>query len=136
MKFHGTITARRYTERFTSEPTVVFADFFTAKSIQSAKATLTKMANGQTLFAYTQTWDNTPREYTGKDLRWRPWKSRTPYTQDDGQRIHWCAKSSERVTGEPLPNETGELRYTRYAGYTVDIVLKWVQASDAERKKQ
>ena len=126
MKFHGTITAHRYTEsRFTSEPTEIFAEYFEAKSIQSAKAYLTKIANETELFAWVQSWDNEKRTYTGKDLRYKPWEALTDYTQDDGKRIAWSVKRSERVSGEALPNETGDPRYTRYANYTVNLTLRW-----------
>lgn len=105
--------------------TEVFADFFEAKSIQSAKAHLTKIANGQTLFSWVQSWDNETQEYTGKDLRWKPWDGPHEYTQKDGQEIRYSQKLSERVSGEALLNETDAPRYTRYMGYTVNVTLHW-----------
>ena len=125
MKFHGTITTHRYTERFKSEPTEIFAEYFESKSIQAAKAHLTKITNGRVLISYLQSWDNETQEYTGKDLHWRPWDRPHEYTQDDGKVICCSYKSSERVTGEALPNETGDPRYTRYANYTVNLTLRW-----------
>ena len=129
MRFHGTITLHRYTERFKSEPTDIFADYFEADSIQSAKSKLTRIANTTELFSWIQSWDNEKRTYTGKDVRWRAWDRPHEYTQDDGKVICCSYKSSERVTGEALPNETGDPRYTQHAGYTVNIALRWRRES-------
>ena len=86
MKFYGKITVSRYAEdKWNPEITEIYADHFQAPSIQSAKAHLTKIANGQTLFSYVQSWDNETREYTGKDLRRNPWISPpVTYKQDNG----------------------------------------------------
>ena len=49
MKFYGKITVNRYAEdNWNPEITEIYADHFQAPSIQSAKAHLTKIANGQT----------------------------------------------------------------------------------------
>ena len=66
MKFYGKITAYRYAEdNWNPETTQIYAERFKAKSIQSAKAQLTKIANGQVLFSWVQSWDNETQEYTG-----------------------------------------------------------------------
>ena len=62
MRFHGTThNVHRYTERFKSEPTEIFAEYFESKSVRAAKAHLAKIANGRALISYLQSWDNETR---------------------------------------------------------------------------
>ena len=97
MKFYGKITAYRYAEdNWNPETIQIYAERFKAKSIQSAKAHLTKIANGQVLFSWVQSWDNETREYTGKDLRWIPWSSVMTYTQDNGVEVGYSSRSSRK----------------------------------------
>ena len=58
MKFYGKITVYRYEDTWNPETIEIFKDYFEAKSIQAAKAHLTRIANGQTLFSWVQSWDN------------------------------------------------------------------------------
>ena len=59
MKFHGKITVARYAEdNWNPEITEIFGDYFESRSIQSAKAHLTKLANETELFSSVQSKDN------------------------------------------------------------------------------
>ena len=126
MKFHGKITVARYAEdNWNPEITEIYADHFEASSIQSAKAHLTKIANGQTLFSWIQPWDNETREYTGKDLRWRPWSSPpATYKQDNGVEVAFSTRMSDRESGETVYPE-GWGQYGKSVQYRVDIALHW-----------
>ena len=127
MKFYGKITVSRYAEdKWNPEITEIYADHFQAPSIQSAKAHLTKIANGQTLFSYVQSWDNETREYTGKDLRWKPWISPpVTYKQDNGVEVAYSTRMSDRESGETVyPDEPG-YKYGKSVEYRVDIAVHW-----------
>ena len=103
MKFYGTLRVYRYEDNWNPEVTEIFAGHFEAPSIQAAKAKLTKIANGQTLFSWVQSWDNETREYTGKDLRWKPWSSPpVTYKQDNGVEVAFSTRMSERESGETV----------------------------------
>ena len=126
MKFHGKITVARYAEdNWNPEITEIFADYFESKSIQSAKAHLTKLANETDLFSWVQSWDNETRQYTGKDVRWRPWSSPpVTYKQKNGVEVAYSTKMSERESGETVyPKDYG--KYGKSVEYRVDIVLQW-----------
>ena len=74
MRFHGKITVNRFLGQWNIDTTTdIYDDYFQAKSIQSAKVHLTKLANKMELFSWVQSWDNKKRTYTGKDLRWQSW---------------------------------------------------------------
>lgn len=126
MKFHGKITVARYAEdNWNPEITEIFADYFEAKSIQSAKAHLTKLANETELFSWVQSWDNETRKYTGKDLRWKPWSSTSTYKQKKGNlEVAFSTKMSERASGEQVYPE-GWGKYGKSVEYRVDIMLQW-----------
>ena len=127
MKFYGKITVNRYAEdNWDPEITEIYADHFQAPSIQSAKAHLTKIANGQVLFSWVQSWDNETREYTGKDLRWKPWSSPpVTYKQDNGVEVAYSTRMSDRESGETVyPDEPG-YKYGKSVEYRVDIAVHW-----------
>lgn len=126
MKFYGKITVARYAEdNWNPEITEIYADHFEASSIQSAKARLTKIANGQVLFSWIQPWDNETREYTGKDLRWRPWSSPpATYKQDNGVEVAFSTRMSDRESGETVYPENWD-KYGKSVQYRVDIALHW-----------
>lgn len=126
MKFYGKITVARYAEdNWNPKITEIYADHFQASSIQSAKTHLTKIANGQTLFSWVQSWDNETREYTGKDLRWRPWSSPpATYKQDNGVEVAFSTRMSDRESGETVYPE-GWGKYGKSVQYRVDIALHW-----------
>ena len=125
MKFHGKITVARYAEdNWNAEMTEIYAGYFESKSIQSAKAHLTKLVNGQVLFSWVQSWDNVTREYTGKDLRWRTWNSPVTYKQKNGTEVAFSTRLSERESGEQIyPESWG--KYGKSVEYRVDIALHW-----------
>lgn len=124
MEFYGKISVYRYEDNWNPETTKIYAEHFEAKSIQSAKAKLTKIANGQTLFSWVQSWDNETREYTGKDLRWRPWSAAVTYKQDNGVEVAYSSRLSERVSGEQIyPKDYGE--YGKSVEYRVNIDVHW-----------
>ena len=93
-------------DNWNPEITEIYADYFEAPSIQSAKAKLTKIANEtELLFSWVQSWDNETREYTGKDLRWKPWTSPpiVTYKQDNGVEVAYSTRMSEqRISGETV----------------------------------
>jgi len=124
MKFHGTITVHRYEKnRWESETTEIYADYFEAKSIQSAKAHLTKLANTTELFSWVQSWDNEKRSYTGKDIRWKPWSAAFTYTQQNGLELAQSSRISDREFGESTYNTDD--KYGTSVEYRVDIYLRW-----------
>lgn len=125
MKFYGKITVFRYAEdRWNAETKEIFSEKFEAKSIQSAKAKLTKLANETELFSWVQSWDNEKRTYTGKDLRWRPWSSPPlQYTQDNGVEVAYSTRMSEREFGETIYPEG--YKYGKSVEYRVDIDVRW-----------
>ena len=132
MKFYGILRVYRHAGDGTPEITEIFAEYFEAKSIQSAKAHLTKIANGQPLFSWVQPWDNATREYTGKDLRWEPWSSPpATYKQDNGVEVAFSTRLSERVSGETGDREG--YKYGKSVEYRVDIAVHW--RKDRSRKK-
>ena len=65
-KFYGKIIVYRYEDAWNPEITEIYAEYFQANSIQSAKAKLTKIANEQELFSWVQSWDNEKRTYQEK----------------------------------------------------------------------
>ena len=103
MKFYGTLKVYRYEDNWNPEITEIFAEHFEAKSIQAAKAKLTKIANETELFSWIQSWDNEKRTYTGKDLRWKPWSSPpATYKQDNGVEVAFSTRMSDRESGETV----------------------------------
>lgn len=125
MKFHGKITVARYAEdNWNPEITEIYAEHFEARSIQSAKAKLTKIANETELFSWIQSWDNEKRTYTGKDLRWKPWSSPpATYKQDNGVEVAFSTRMTERVSGETVYPEG--YTYGKSVEYRVDIAVHW-----------
>ena len=123
MKFHGTLKVYRYENNWDPEITEVYADYFEAKSIQSAKAHLTKLANETELFSWIQSWDNEKRIYTGKDLRWRPWAATVTYKQDNGVQVAYSARMSDRESGETIYPEG--YTYGKSVEYRVDLTVHW-----------
>ena len=124
MKYYGKITVYRYEDNWNPEITEIYAEHFESPSIQAAKATLTKIANGQTLFSWVQSWDNETREYTGKDLRWKPWSSPpATYKQDNGVEVAFSTRMTERVSGETVYPDG--YTYGKSVEYRVDIAVHW-----------
>ncbi len=126
MKFHGKITVLRFAEdNFIPESTVIHAESFHAKSIQSAKAALTKLSNETELFSWVQSWDNETRIYTGTDLRWRNWANPPAhYKQDNGVEVAFSRRLSERESGETIyPAEWG--KYGKSVQYQIELSLFW-----------
>ena len=124
MKFYGKITVCRYEDNWNPEITEIFAEHFEAKSIQSAKAKLTKIANETELFSWIQSWDNEKRTYTGKDLRWKPWSSPpATYKQDNGVEVAFSTRMSDRESGETIYPEG--YTYGKSVEYRVDIAVHW-----------
>lgn len=125
MNFHGSIKVYRYAEsEWDAEVTEVFSEKFEAKSIQSAKARLTKIANETELFSWIQSWDNCKRTHTGKDLRWCPWSAAVTYKQDNSVEVAYSTRSSERESGEQIYPE-GFGKYGKSVGYRVDLSVYW-----------
>ena len=126
MNFIGKITVNRYAENdWNPETTELFNKKFDAKSIQSAKAHLTRIANATKLFSWVQSWDNVTRDYTGKDLRWKPWKSPfETYTQDNDVEVAYSTRTSEKVSGETIYPKNWD-RYGKSVQYQVNIALYW-----------
>lgn len=131
MRFHGKITVRRYEDKWNPETTDTYADYFEAKSVQSAKAHLTKLANTTELFSWIQSWDNDKRSYTGKDLRWKPWSAMHTYTQDDGKEIALSSRISDREFGETT--YATDYKYGRSVEYRVDLDLRWIKEDSDEQ---
>ena len=128
MKYYGKITVYRYEDNWNPEITEIFAEHFESPSIQAAKAKLTKIANGQTLFSWVQSWDNETREYTGKDLRWKPWSSPpATYKQDNGVEVAFSTRMTERVSGETVYPDG--YTYGKSVEYRVDIAVHWRRES-------
>ena len=124
MKYYGKITVYRYEDNWNPDITEIYAEHFESPSIQAAKATLTKIANGQTLFSWVQSWDNETREYTGKDLRWKPWSSPpATYKQDNGVEVAFSTRMTERESGETVYPEG--YTYGKSVEYRVDIAVHW-----------
>ena len=124
MKFHGKITVYRYEDAWNPEQTEIYAEYFEANSIQSAKAKLTKIANAQELFSWVQSWDNETRTYTGKDLRWKPWSPPVSTEQKDGTPVGYSSRYSEREFGETIyPVSTH--KYGKSVEYRVDLTVYW-----------
>ena len=125
MKFYGKITVYRYAEsEWDAEVTEVFSEKFEAKSIQSAKARLTKISSETELFSWIQSWDNETRRYTGKDLRWKAWSDVATYKQNNGVEVAHSTRSSERESGEQIyPEKYG--KYGKSVGYRVDLSVYW-----------
>ncbi len=124
MKFHGKITVARYADNWNPEITEIYSDYFEAKSLQAAKSHLTRIANGHTLFAWVQSWDNATRGYTGKDLRWKPWSPTDHYKQENGIDVAFSARMSDREFGETVyPKDYG--KYGKSVEYRVDIRVRW-----------
>lgn len=128
MRFHGQIEVFTRVAGEQSGTKEIYADYFKAKSIQSAKAKLTRLANDTELFSWIQSWDKAIRAYTGKDVRWRSWTQPNPYTQKDGTEIAWAVRSSESVSGERIYD--GEDRYGKSVTYRVDLTLRWAHVEE------
>ena len=122
-KFYGKIIVYRYEDAWNPEITEIYAEYFQAKSIQSAKAKLTKIANEQELFSWVQSWDNEKRTYTGKDLRWKPWSPPISSEQKDGTPIGYSSRYSEREFGETVYPTTH--KYGKSVEYRVDLTVYW-----------
>ena len=122
-KFYGKITVYRYEDAWNPEVTELYADSFEASSIQSAKATLTKIAGAQELFSWIQSWDNETRTYTGKDLRWKPWCPTLSTEQKDGKPIGYSYRRSDREFGETV-YPSGN-KYGKSVEYRVDLTIYW-----------
>ena len=124
MKFYGTLKVYRYEDNWNPETTEIYAKYFEAPSIQSAKSKLTRIANSTELFSWIQSWDNEKRTYTGKDLRWRPWSSPpATYKQDNGVEVAFSTRMTERVSGETVYPEG--YTYGKSVEYRVDMTLHW-----------
>ena len=123
MKFHGTIEVRRYEDRYNPEKTEVWADYFEAETVQSAKSFLTRKANTSELFSYIQSWDDKKCVYTGKDIRWKPWSPEGKYTQDDGVEVAFSSRHSDREFGEYI--SVPGYKHGKSVEYRVDITLRW-----------
>ena len=130
MRFHGKITVNRFISRWDRDTTTdIYDDYFEAKSIQSAKAYLTKLANTTELFSWIQSWDNKKRTYTGKDVRWEPtWSGIRIGMTEKGQEIACTDRLSERESGESVNTESYN-RYGTSAQYRVDLTLRWLHES-------
>ena len=122
-KYYGKIIVYRYEDAWNPEQTEIYAEYFEANSIQSAKAKLTKIANAQELFSWVQSWDNEKRTYTGKDLRWKPWSPPVSYEQKDGTPIGYSSRYSEREFGETVYPATH--KYGKSVEYRVDLTVYW-----------
>lgn len=107
----------------------MYTESFHAASIQSAKATLTKIANQTELFSWIQSWDNEKRTYTGKDLRWKPWDAIDIYNHKG--EVAYSTRRSESVPGETIYPES--YPYGKSVRYWVDLVVNWRLASNKER---
>ena len=129
MKFYGKIVVYRYEDRFLPEKTEIFADYFEAPSIQSAKAKLTKRTNTTVLFSFTQSWDGEVRAYKGKDLRWQKWSDSIGYAQDDGTPILYAYRRSESQYGEVV-HKPEYSKYGKSVDYAVDLSLHWRSANN------
>ena len=129
MQFHGKISVYRYEKNdWEPEITDIFNEKFKAASIQSAKSKLTKIANETELFSWIQSWDNETREYTGKDLRWKPWSSPpATYKQDNGVEVAFSTRMTERVSGETVYPDG--YKYGKSVEYRVDIAVHWRRES-------
>ena len=126
MRFHGKITINRFINRWAPDTTTdIYDDYFEAKSIQSAKAYLTKLANTTELFSWIQSWDNEKRTYTGKDVRWLSWSAIRTGMTDKGQEVARTDRMSERESGESVNTEPYN-RYGQSAQYRVDLMLRWL----------
>ena len=126
MRFHGKITVNRFVNRWTPDTTTdIYDDYFEAKSIQSAKAHLTKLANTTELFSWIQSWDNEKRTYTGKDVRWLSWSAIRTGKTDKRQEVARTDRMSEREFGESVNTESYN-RYGTSAEYRVDLMLRWL----------
>ncbi|MDE0681680.1 MAG: hypothetical protein OXI63_02075 [Candidatus Poribacteria bacterium] len=132
-RFHGKIEVFRHAEDdWHPEKRDIYAEYFEAKTIQSAKSKLTKIANETELFSWVQSWDNATRTYTGKDLRWKPWGSVCGYKQKDGTEVAYSTRKAERVSGEQIYPE-GYGKYGKSVGYSVQITVYWkYQEGDGE----
>ena len=122
-KYYGKITVYRYEDAWNPEQTETYSEYFQAKSIQSAKAKLTKIANAQELFSWVQSWDNETRTYTGKDLRWKPWSPPVSYEQKDGTPIGYSSRMSDRESGETV--SVPGYKYGKSVEYRVDLTVYW-----------
>ena len=124
MKFYGKIRVYRYEDNWNPEIAEIYAEYFEATSIPSAKAKLTKIANETELFSWVQSWDNETREYIGKDLRWKPWTSPPIQDkQDNGVEVAYSTRMSEQVSGETVYPEG--YKSGKSVEYRVDIAVHW-----------
>ena len=96
---------------------------FEAPSITAAKSRVSKEANTLVFLEEVQSWDNAVRHTLGKDLRWKPWQTREPYTQDNGTKVGWSGKHSERFFGLATHTETD--KFPTSPDYTAYCTLYW-----------
>ena len=134
MKFYGTLKVYRYEDNWNPEITEIFAEHFEAKSIQSAKAKLTKISNETELFSWIQSWDNEKRTYTGKDLRWQSWcEIHTAMTVSDQEVARTSRMSLRESAGIVKDPDDPDYKYGRSVGYRVDITLRWLVSGKEEK---
>ena len=92
---------------------------FDAPSITAAKAKATKIANATTFLKGVVRWNDEIVNVKGKDLRWKAWDTRKPYTQDNGKVVGWSGKLAESFTGNY------DAKLDRSPNYFAWITLYW-----------
>lgn len=98
---------------------------FDAPSITAAKARATKIANELVFLSGKIHLDGEKVDIIGKDLRWKSWDLRDPYTQDNGKVIGWSGKLAEHFSGNYDP----ELKTS--PNYYAWVTLYWEIGSGA-----
>lgn len=74
---------------------------FEADSVTAAKRKATQIANETPLLEKIIRWDSDePQDLLGKDVQWKSWDTREPYTQDNGAVVGWSGKLSESYYGD------------------------------------
>lgn len=125
MIFSARITVSTYKGSAFLESTEVFNATFDAPDVQTAETHLSHVADTRILFSGTPEWEDTERHYTGKDVRWTPWSEVVSYTDEEGTRIHYRQKVSQRENCGTEPSERPPFTRTTYRG--VSLVLEWRQ---------
>ena len=92
---------------------------FEAPSITVAKVRATKIANDLVFLSGKIHLDGEKVDITGKDLHWKSWDVRDPYTQDNGKRIGWSGKLADSFYG----NYDTETKSSPY--YFAWVTLYW-----------
>lgn len=130
--FYFEINVHRYKNSVEAgELTVIDKGNVRHVSIRAAKAWLTKLANAKKLFSCGEGWDGKERVYTGKDLRWRPWKiPHGCFKQKNGVEVVYSERYSERQFGELITSEDNP--YGKSAEYTAYLRLCWRLSEDNE----